>query len=236
MRHRFTQGRAQQSALEYGMIRGLFLSVLVSAFALSGCQVGGSNGDIPAQSFQNALKAFNSDTGEVAGQILFPSEFSQHSIRFFLDEVTFVTHPDGRFRISRVPQGTRNFQVRIKGYEAVAQPVEVTPGESLNLPPLRLKKARGWILGRLVKEKGRSAPGISVHMVPDGGFAVTDNEGIFQFLGIAAGTHTLVIKDSLYFTGNRHFTLDSNERRNLGNIRVYKQTRLDHQTAKLGKR
>lgn len=235
-----TQGRAQRSAFGYGMKKGLFLPIVLTfsllTFSLSACQVGDDAANIPAQSFQNALTALTTETSEVRGQVVFPSEYAQHSIRFSLDDLTFVTHPDGRFRISRVPRGTHQFQIRIKGYEVVSIPIEVDSTDSLLLPPLRLVKARGWVLGRLVKEKGRSAAGISVHMSPDGGFAVTDNEGIFQFLGVGAGNHTLKIKDTLYFTGNRHFELKSNQRHNLGNIRVYRQTRLDGKTARLGNR
>jgi hypothetical protein len=69
--------------------------------------------------------------------------------------------------------------------------------------------------------------------VPDDGLAVTDGDGIFQFLGVSAGDHTLKVKDPRFFAGNQHFSLSSNELRNLGNIRVYPQVRGDTRTARL---
>ena len=167
------------------------------------------------------------------GQILFPSEYAQHSIRFELDDVTFVTHPDGRFRITNVPAGAHKLDVRIKGYEPVQAAVTIVDGQTMALEAVRLKEARGKVIGRLVQDKGHSAEGVELHMVPDDGVATTDGDGIFQFLGVSAGNHTLMVKDPRFFAGNQHFTLSSNERRNLGNIRVYKQTRGDPRTASL---
>jgi hypothetical protein len=204
-----------------------------SALALAGCDVGGHGGDVPAQTYVNGLTAVVSRTGDLRGQILFPSEFAQHSIRFTLNEVTFVTHPDGRFHVSNVPAGEHWLDVHIKGYEPLHVAVPVTDGGLLTLDPLRLVDARGKVLGRLVGEKGGSAEGVEVRLVPDDGVAVTDGDGIFQFLGVSAGTHTLMVKDPRFFAGNQHFTLGSNEARNLGNIRVYPQTRGALRTARL---
>jgi len=208
-----------------------FLAAFICALAVSGCDLGGSGGDVPAQSYVNGLTAVVSRTGNLRGQILFPSEYAQHSIRFTVDEVTFVTHPDGRFRISNIPSGEHRLDVRIKGYEPVRIAVAVGDGQTLALDALRLKEARGKVIGRLVQDKGTSAEGVELQLVPEDGVATTDGDGIFQFLGVSAGEHTLRVKDPRYFAGNQHFKLSSNERRNLGNIRVYRQTRGDPRTA-----
>lgn len=227
-----SQGRAHRLSLAFVMSKfGLLIAVCV--FALAACDTGGDSGDIPAQSYVNGLTAVISDTGDLRGQILFPSEYAQHSIRFALDEVTFVTHPDGRFRVSHVPAGDHWLHVHIKGYEPVRRAVVVAKGDALVLPPLRLVEARGKVLGRLVSDQGRSAEGVEVRLVPDDGVAVSDGDGIFQFLGVGAGDHTLVVKDPRFFAGNQHFSLTANERRNLGNIRVYRQTRGEPRTARL---
>lgn len=210
-----------------------FLVCLLGVLSVFGCQFGEGSGDIPAQTFVNGLTAAVSRTGDVNGQILFPSEYTQHSIRFSLDEVTFVSHPDGRFRIANVPAGEHWLGVRIKGYEPVRLRVDVPDGELVKLAPLRLREARGNVLGRLVQDKGRSAEGVEVRLVPDDGVAVSDADGIFQFLGVSQGEHTLLIKDPRFFAGNQHFNLGRGERRNLGNIQVFRQQRGDLRTARL---
>ncbi|HKI96953.1 MAG TPA: carboxypeptidase regulatory-like domain-containing protein [bacterium] len=206
---------------------------LLGTVVFVGCDLGAGGGDMQAQSYVNGLVAFVTRTGDLHGQILFPSEYAQHSIRFALDDVTFVTHPDGRFRITNVPAGEHQLQVRIKGYEPVALPVQVAQGEELKVQPVRLVEALGRVVGRLVRDKGGSAEGVEVRLVPDDGVAVTDRDGIFQFLGVSGGDHTLQVKDPRFFASNQHFSLTNNERRNLGNIRVYRQTRGDPQTARL---
>jgi len=210
-----------------------YLVAVLCAITIVGCNMAGTSGDVPTQTYVNSLTAAVSATGDLHGQILFPSEYAQHSIRFGLNEVTFVTHPDGRFSVANIPAGEHVLSVRIKGYEPVALAIQVADGESRNLNPLRLKEARGFVLGRLVQERGGSAAGVEVHLAPEDGLTVTDADGIFQFLGVSAGNHTLAVKDSRFFSGNQHFTLDANERRNLGNIRVYPQTRGEPRTARL---
>lgn len=212
------------------MNRHFLLIAAACAVLVTGCDGGG---DVPAQAYVNGLTAAVSKTGQLRGQILFPSEYAQHSIRFALDDLTFVTHPDGRFHISNVPLGQHWLDVRIKGYESRRVSLVVTDGKPMVLDPVRLVEARGKVLGRLVADKGGSAGGVEVQLVPDTGVALTDADGIFQFLGVGAGDHTLVVKDPRYFAGNQHFRLASNEARNLGNIRVFPQTRGATRTARL---
>jgi len=215
-----------------GMSKLAIFVAALGVLALAGCDQVGS-ADVPAQSYMNGLAAVVSHTGDLRGQILFPSEYAQHSIRFALDDVTFVTHPDGRFRVANVPAGEHRLDVRIKGYEPVSLKLAVDNGAEAQVGPVRLVEARGRVLGRLVAEKGASAEGVEVRLVPDDGVAVTDGDGIFQFLGVGAGDHTLMVKDARFFAGNQHFSLNSNELRNLGNIRVYPQVRGDTRTARL---
>ncbi len=237
-----SQGRAHVSAYAGGMKAVWLLVAAISAVGLFGlgltaCTPSEDGPEIPAQPYINALTAMGTPTGELTGQILFSSEYAQHSIRFSLDHVTFVTHPDGRFHIARIPAGQHLLKARIKGYEPVSLPVAVPAGGRLVLEPLALVQARGLVLGRLVREKGLSAKGLKVRLDPNDGVEITDSEGIFQFLGVSAGEHVLRVRDHRYFAGNTRFRLKANERRNLGNIRVYLQTRLgthtDRRTARL---
>ena len=213
------------------MKEAIVLLCCLAALGLAGCNQSGDRADVPAQAFANALTAIGVDTGRLTGQILYPSEFTQHSTRFSIDGLTFVTHPDGRFLVKRIPAGAHTLRVRIKGYDPVERPIRIAGGEETALPQLRLKQARGLVLGRMVKEGGASAPGIHVHLEPDSGVTVTDQEGIFQFLGVSSGEHTLMVKDPRYFVGNKRFHLSNNEKRNLGIIQVYRQIRADGRTA-----
>lgn len=227
----FPQGRVNRSTCGMGMNKVLLLLFLLASLGVTGCWQGADRGDVPAQSYQNALSAMGTESGDLFGQILFPSEFAQHSIRFSLDNLTFVTQPDGRFLVQRIPVGTHTFQVQIKGYESVFRPLEVSLNSQEKMKVFRLKEARGLVTGRLVKERGSSAEGIEVHLEPDGGVMLTNGEGAFSFIGIRAGKHVLKIRDPLYFTGNKHFNLTSNEKRNLGTIEVFRQSRLNGKTA-----
>lgn len=208
--------------------RLLAVALLCAAVALlPACDGDSGQQDLPSQNYVDALTALAQPTGDLEGQILFPSEYSQHSIRFTLDALTFVTHPDGRFRIKRVPAGSRRISIRIKGYEPVESTFELKSGGQLALDAMRLVQARGRVLGRLVTNNGRSAEGVRVRMEPDQGAVVSDMDGIFQFHGVGSGKHMLVFRDQVYFAGNVHIELIPNETRNLGNIRVYRQTRGD---------
>lgn len=209
------------------------LAALLAIVVFIGCELGSGSGDGTAQSYVNGLVAMISRTGDLRGRVLFPSEYAQHSITFALNDVTFVTRPDGRFQVTNIPVGNYHLTVHMKGYEPVSEPVRILRGDEVVLNPVRLVEAHGRVLGRLVRGKGHSAKGVEVRLSPDNSVATTDGDGIFQFLGVSAGDHTLEVKDPRFFTGNQHFKLTNNERRNLGNIRVYRQVRGDPQTARL---
>lgn len=209
------------------------VAALLGTVVFVGCDLGAGGGDVSAQSYVNGLVAMVTQTGDLRGQILFPSEYAQHSVTFALDDVTFVTHPDGRFLVTHIPTGSYHLTVTTKGYEPVSEPVKVINGEEVALAPVHLVEARGRVLGRLVQAKGGSAEGVEVHLSPGNSVAMTDGDGIFQFLGVSAGEHTLMVKDPRFFAGNQHFKLTNDESRNLGNIRVYRQVRGDPQTARL---
>ncbi len=231
-----SQGRAHGLTLAVTMKKlGLILAVLCALGLTVACNASDEQDttDVAPQPYLDAVSGLLRDTGALHGQILFPSEYAQHSIRFALGDVTFVTHPDGRFRMHRIPAGEHTLSVRIKGYEPVQRPVRIRDSKVHRLGDLRLVEARGRVLGRLVGEGGRSAVGVELHLTPDDGVAVTDGDGIFQFLGVSAGDHVLKVTDTRFFAGNQRFRIVPNEQRNLGNIRVYPQTRAGTRTARL---
>ncbi len=209
-----------------GILSGLLLG-------LTGCY-GDSEGDaITAQPYSNVLSALREDTGEVSGRIVFPSEFSQHSIRFSLGGIAFVTHPDGRFRITRVPAGEHILQVHIKGYQPLRQRVGVRAGTAQTLPAFSLAPARGVVRGKLVTPKGVNAGGVQVQLDPNGGVNVTDALGHFQFVGVSAGHYDLRINDTRFAGAMHRVTLRENERHNLGIITVFEKSHPAEPTAQL---
>lgn len=214
-----------------------FLLVAVITLALVatlGCSGGTETPDVPPQDYYTRLTALGQATGGVVGRILFPSEYNQRSTIFHVDDVSFVTYPDGRFWIRRVPAGTHKLHVAIKGFEPLTVPIEVAADANRPLEPIRLTAAKGRVLGRLVNDHGESAVGVEVALAPTGGVAVTDEDGIFQFIGVPGGKHTLKLADPTLFASNKHFSIDSNEKRNLGLIKVYRQ--ITPQTQVLGRR
>jgi hypothetical protein len=206
---------------------------MVCTLGVAGCGAGGLSSDIPGQNYVNSLVAMTLETGDIAGRVLFPSEYDQRSALFGLDHLTFVTYPDGRFRIRRVPVGVHRLTLSVKGFEPVEAAVTVEKGRVVQVAPLRLVKARGRVLGRLVDDKGRSAAGLQLVLGPLGTATRSDTDGIFQFIGVTTGEHILVVNDPVFFSGNKRFQLESNERRNLGIIRVYRQTTLQPSTVGL---
>lgn len=207
-----------------------FASILAVGIALSiaGCGSSREDSGIPTQNYMSGLEAMGKDTGEIEGRIAYPSEYNQRSTVFALDDLRFVTHPDGRFHINRISAGSHTLSVRINGFEPIKMEVKVGSDQLLNLGKMQLNMARGKILGRVVDGKGRSAVGLELKLTPDGGISVTDKDGIFQFIGVRKGAYTLKVTDSNYFAKNKHFTVKEDQKRNLGLIHVFRQSKIQN--------
>lgn len=200
-------------------MRNNLLLLFAALLAAAGCQPARDSADIQAQPYTSRLNLLGKTSGGLSGRIVFPSEFTQRSATFFIDQVRFATLPDGRFRVSDIPGGRHQMRVMIPGFEPVALEVEVSGGE-VALKPIELRMARGKVIGRLVDEQGKSAPGITVRLAPHGGATYTDQDGIFQFLGVGPGELTLRVDDPYFTPQPQRFVLERGEQRNLGNVRV----------------
>ncbi len=192
---------------------------------LAACDEGAQEFRIPAQNYARVLELNGREAGKLHGKVVFPSAYAQRSVRFTLGERRFVTEPDGRFLIEDVPTGEYPLYIRVKSYEPVKMTVVVQHGKASSAGKISLRMARGKVIGRLVSENGRSAAEVGVRLSPLGDLARTDDDGIFQFIGVQSGDHNLLIADPQYFTYKRKFTLDSGEHRNLGNIKVFRKAR-----------
>lgn len=189
--------------------------------------------EVPSQPYTNALTALFSDTGGLSGRVLFPSEFSQHSIRFSLGNFTFVTHSDGRFRVSRIPAGALRFTVNMQGYEPIVRTVTISGGSMTRLKEISLLQTRGLVFGRLITQSGDIAGGIRLQLTPLGGVGLSDNQGVFRFDGVKAGRHLLKIDDARFSPKVKSFVMEANERLNLGLITVFRLPGANQRTAKL---
>lgn len=178
---------------------------------------------LASQSFTQAMDNADPSFGQVKGQIKFSSAYAQRSATFQIDNRKFVTEPDGWFLIEKIPAGTYNFQVRIRGYEGVQFRFNVDSNALVNLKPVPMAHARGRVVGRLVDDQGRSAASVPVILIPQGGMAVTDKEGIFQFMGVSGGDHSLITKNGMVNFSQKGFHVNSGEMKNLGNIQVDRQ-------------
>jgi len=202
-------------------MRGLsFILLIILSVLMTACDSTPEEYRIPGQAYVRALESVEGDTGSIYGKLLFPSEFSQRSLTFSLNDRSFYTMTDGRFRVEEIPFGEHTLTVLSKGYEPIQLKIRV--GEKpLNMGALQLKMARGQVIGRLVDGSGKSAANIRVLLMPNGGVSVTDGDGIFQFIGVNRGDHTFTLKDKQYFTFNRTVQVQTGERLNLGNIKVF---------------
>ena len=178
---------------------------------------------LPPQEFAQVLELDGRESGVLFGRILFPSSYTQRSVRFTLSGRTFVTQPDGRFLVKGIPVGSHDLTILVKNYEPISQSIDINGEEGLQSGPWRLKMARGKVIGRLVSENGSSASDVDIRLLPLGEVAKTDSDGIFQFLGVNSGSHMLRVTDSQFFTYNREFDLTKGEQRNLGNIKVFRK-------------
>lgn len=196
---------------------------LLPALLLAGCGDLPDEYRLPTQEFAKILELDGRDSGTLFGRILFPSAYTQRSVRFSLSDRTFVSQPDGRFVVENIPVGNHKLFIQVKNYEPISQAVAIGKEAAVQAGPWRLKLARGKVIGRLVGENGKSAPNVEMRLVPLGGLAKTDSDGIFQFIGVNSGNHTLRVMDSQFFTYNRQFSLYKGEQRNLGNIKVFRK-------------
>ena len=198
----------------------LGMMVLVS---MGGCEDKSSHGNIPMQDYVNGIAAFGVEKGDIRGVIKFPHEYEQRSSVFMINGKTFVSHLDGRFWVSNVPQGQYRLEINIEGYDPIVTEMSV-PGKGVKeLGTLQLKPSRGRVFGRLVEESGQSAVGLSVRLAPTGKMVVTDQDGVFQFMGVSKGNYVVTLQDGVYFTANRHVKLQGNTPENLGNIKIFRQ-------------
>ena len=197
------------------------LSLMAVLVAIAACERVIGMEDVPSQSYNTLLDALGEDWGSLRGQIFFPSEYTQRSVAFRVDDQQFVTHPDGRFHILRIPSGSHRFAVSVKGFEPVDNEIAVATDEDNRLSDVRLALARGQVIGRLVFLDGNSATGLQLRLEPNGSRTASDGDGIFQFIGVNAGEHTLEIEDPRFYTKTLKFRLAHSESRNLGKINVF---------------
>ncbi|MBI3991794.1 MAG: carboxypeptidase regulatory-like domain-containing protein [Candidatus Lambdaproteobacteria bacterium] len=174
------------------------------------------------------LENRGADTGDLFGKVRFPSAYTQRSATVTIDDNGFITNPDGRFLIRGIPAGEHALVIHIKGFERIARVIWIDPHTINQVGSIPLQFARGAVLGRMVDENGRSATTVTVHLTPYGGFAVTDNEGIFQFIGVNSGSHLLTVEDSNFSLSAREVTLKSGEQRNLGIITLRRLSALSY--------
>jgi hypothetical protein len=191
--------------------------------ALSSCNSAPGTEEVPSQDYASLPQVLGHETGSLSGQIRFPSEYTQRSVTVQLGDSSFVTHPDGRFRITRIPAGPHRFAVRVKGFEPIEQELKVFPEQNLGLTPMRLALARGQVLGRVVFVDGQSASQLPLRLDPMGGITQSDHDGIFKFVGVYSGEHALTIEDKRFYTKAVTFRLNGNESRNLGIVQVFRR-------------
>lgn len=191
------------------------------ALLLSACGGVPDEYRLPPQEYAKVLELDGREAGALFGRILFPSAYTQRSVRFSLDERTFITQPDGRFLVENIPAGKHSLSIFVKNYEPISQEILVGGKGAAQAGPWRLKMARGKVIGRLVAENGKSAVNVGMRLLPLGELAKTDADGIFLFIGVNSGEHVLHVTDDQFFTYNREFSLGKGEQRNLGNIKVF---------------
>ena len=98
-------------------------------------------------------------------------------------------------------------------------------GEVLAMDP-----RAGRVVGRLVLPDGTSAAGVQIRLDRYPNAIASDKVGIFQFMGVGAGSYRLIVSDTRFAAAERTLDLRSGELRNLGVIPVTERPRA---TAKL---
>ncbi|MBI4081192.1 MAG: hypothetical protein HY423_01145 [Candidatus Lambdaproteobacteria bacterium] len=204
-------------------------ALLLSALA-GGCLADPGSDAIPSQHFGNLLELGGVPRGSLGGRLLFPSEYAQRSVDFRLGGRLFVTTPDGRFVIERIPAGAYRLEVHLPGYEAIERSIEIAGGQRAEAGIFKLRRARGRVVGRLALPDGTSAAGVQMRLDRYPNAIVSDKFGIFQFMGVGAGSYRLIVSDARYSAAERTLDLRSGEQQNLGVIPV---TERPNATAKL---
>ncbi|MDH4121045.1 MAG: carboxypeptidase regulatory-like domain-containing protein [Deltaproteobacteria bacterium] len=205
------------------MWKGCVAGILGAGLTFSGVAWAGED-VVPPQKFASLVDTYGKPQGRISGRILFPSEYSQRSVTFSFSGRSFVTLPDGRFVIERIPLGQHVLVVRTLGYDPVEMHVKVNSASPLALKDIRIKMARGQVSGRLVTPDGSSAANISLKLTEHGGATTTSSDGLFTFMGVPAGSHTLLVEDPRFQTpGDIQVEMAPNSRRNLGVIQVSKK-------------
>jgi hypothetical protein len=212
----------------------VFLILIALAAALAGCERVADMEEVPAQTFATLPEVLGRDIGSLTGQVFFPSEYSQRSVTIRLDENTFVTHPDGRFLVTRIPTGRHRFSLQVQGFEPISRDVSILPDRTALLGELRLVLARGSVLGRLVFLDGASAAKLPLRLEPAGGQTISDSDGIFQFVGVPGGQHQLLIEDRRYYIKSLTVQLEPDETLNLGIVNVFRRAGVEKAALSLG--
>src|SRR5574341_1905266 len=213
---RESKGLTNPAIFPAGAMRAFrLLSLALVLAGVFGCNRQSEFTDIPAQSYTSRLNLLGKGGGSLTGRLVFPSEYTQRSAVFFVDGVKFTTQPDGRFHVTSVPVGAHELRVQMQGFEPVTAPVAVADKQEASVGVLKLRMARGVVIGRLVDPQGRSASGVSVSLKPHGGSTYSDQDGIFQFMGVGPGDLTLAVADPYFAQRGMQFRLGQDERRNL---------------------
>jgi len=199
---------------------------LLAAFVITGCSNKNNESQVPVQDYASGYESQDSQTGDVIGSLRFPSEYNQRSLKFTINKRAFFTQPDGRFHLENIPVGQYRLIAVVKGYEPVKKTFTIAADQTVVLKSLPLAIARGRVVGRLVAESGQSASDVKVQLAPQGGLAMTDNDGIFQFVGVPTGDYKLQVSDKKFFTYDRKITMESGKIQNLGNIEVHPRVQL----------
>ena len=208
-------------------MRGIYICIFMTcSLLLVGCNSAKEGTDIPLQNYATGLSQVDGPTGSLHGTIRFPSEYNQRTVSFVVNGRRFITQPDGRFNLKNIPVGQHSLQVLVKGYEPIESTFQIQEDTMTTLPATRLTTARGKLYGRLVSEAGGSASNISVKLSPQGGVAKTDNDGIFEFIGVQTGAYSLSVVDNKFFTYDRTISINSGENHNLGVIPVHPRVQM----------
>lgn len=217
------------AARPHRRLRLLGAALLLPALA-GGCLADPARDAFPGQRFGNLLELGGVPRGSLGGRLLFPSEYAQRSVDFRFGGRLFVTTPDGRFLIESIPMGAYRLEIHLPGYEAIEQSLTVAGGRRADAGILKLKRAAGRVVGRLVLPDGTSASGVQMRLDRYPNAIASDKFGIFQFMGVGAGSYRLIVSDPRYASAERTLDLRRGELRNLGVIAV---TERPNATAKL---